>query len=55
LRQVGDDVLGVDDLDVVRRLDVSGRDRAFAFLAQHQRDFVAVVQRKTTPFRFSMM
>jgi hypothetical protein len=48
-------VLGVDDLDVVRRLDVGGRDRAFAFLAQHQRDFVAVVQRNTTPLRFSMM
>ena len=35
---------GIDDLDVVRRLDVAGRDRAFAFLAQHQRDFVTVVQ-----------
>jgi hypothetical protein len=44
LRQVGNDVLGVDDLDVVRGLDVGCRDRAFAFLAQHQRDFVAVVQ-----------
>jgi hypothetical protein len=44
LRQVGNDVLGVDDLDVVRRLDVGRRDRALAFLAQHQRDFVAVVQ-----------
>jgi hypothetical protein len=41
---VGDHVVGVDDLDVVRRLDVAGRDRAFAFLAQHERDFVAVVQ-----------
>jgi hypothetical protein len=41
---VRDDVLGVDDLDVVRGLDVAGRDRAFAFLAQHQRDLVAVVQ-----------
>jgi hypothetical protein len=37
-------MVGVDDLDVVRRLDVAGRDRAFAFLAQHQRDFVTVVQ-----------
>ena len=35
---------GIDDLDVVRRLDVAGRDRALAFLAQHQRHFVAVVQ-----------
>jgi hypothetical protein len=35
---------GVDDLDVVRRLDVGGSDDAFAILAQAQRDFVAVVQ-----------
>ena len=39
-------MLGIDDLDVVRRLDVAGRDRALAFLAQHERDLVAVVQAK---------
>ncbi len=44
MRQVRDHVIRVDDLHVVRRLDVAGRDRAFAFLAQHQRHFVAVVQ-----------
>jgi hypothetical protein len=37
-------VVGVDDLDVVRCLDVAGGDRAFAFLAQHQRHLVTVVQ-----------
>ena len=37
-------MVGVDDLDVVRRLDVGGGDRAFAVLAQAQRDFVAVVE-----------
>jgi hypothetical protein len=44
LRQRGDHVVGVDDLDVVRRLDVGGRDDAFAVLAQRQGDFVAVVE-----------
>jgi hypothetical protein len=34
----------VDDFHVVRRLDVGGRDHAFAVLAQAQRDFIAVVQ-----------
>src|SRR5690606_21453530 len=42
--QVGDDMIGIDDLDVVRQLDVSGRDDALAFLAQDQRDVIAVVQ-----------
>ena len=41
---MGDHVIRIDDLDVVRHLDVRRRDRAFAFLAQHQRDLVAVVQ-----------
>jgi hypothetical protein len=44
VRQVRDHVIRVDDLDVMWGLDVAGRDRALAFLAQHQRDFVAVVQ-----------
>jgi hypothetical protein len=39
---VGDDVIRVDDLDVVRGLDVGRRDDAFAVLAQRQRDFIAV-------------
>ena len=37
-------MLRVDDLDVVRGLDVSGGDGAFAFLAQDQRHFLTVVQ-----------
>jgi hypothetical protein len=43
-RQGGNHVVGVDDLDVVRRLDVGRGDHAFAVLAQAQRDFVAVVE-----------
>ncbi|MDT4814100.1 hypothetical protein FQZ97_471000 [compost metagenome] len=35
---------GVDDLDVVRQLDVAGQHRAGAGLAQHQGHFVAIVQ-----------
>jgi hypothetical protein len=41
---VGDDVIRVDDLDVVRGLDVGGRDRAFAIFAQRQGDLVTVVE-----------
>ena len=37
-------MLGIDDLDIVRHLDVGRGDRAFAFLADDQRDFVTVVQ-----------
>ena len=37
-------MLGVDDFDVMRCLDVSRCDRAFAIFAQAQSDFVAVVQ-----------
>ena len=44
LRQVADDVTRVDDLDVVRGLDVGGGDRTFTVLAQDQGHFVAVVQ-----------
>src|SRR4051812_18595946 len=44
LGQVGDDMVGIDDLDVVRGLDVGGGDDAFAVLAQRQGDLVAVVQ-----------
>jgi hypothetical protein len=44
VRQVGDHVVGVDDLDVVRRLDVGSGHHAFAILAQAQGDFIAVVQ-----------
>src|SRR5690606_14656042 len=44
LGQVGDDMVGVDDLDVVRKLDVGSRHHALAFLAQDQRDVFAVVQ-----------
>ena len=38
LRQVSDDVLGIDDLDIVRRLDVARGDRALALFTQHQCD-----------------
>ncbi|MNT21895.1 hypothetical protein D3C72_1572520 [compost metagenome] len=44
MRQVRDHVVRIDDLDVVRGLDVRCEDRAFAVLAQAQRDFVAVVE-----------
>src|SRR5690606_21084517 len=44
LGKIGDDMIGIDDLDVVRQLDVGGRDHTLAFLAQHQRDVVTVVQ-----------
>ena len=37
-------MLGIDDLDVMHRLDVSGSDRAFALFLQRQHNFVAVVQ-----------
>ena len=43
-REVRDHVLGVDDLDVVRRLDVGRRHRALALLLQRQDRFLAVVQ-----------
>ena len=35
---------GIDDLDVVRQLDVAGQHGAGTGLAQDQGDFVAVVQ-----------
>ena len=35
--EVRDDVLGIDDLDVVRRLDVGGGDRALALFFRLQR------------------
>ena len=44
MRQVGNDVLRVDDFNVVRCLDVGRSDRAFAVFAQAQSHFVAVVQ-----------
>jgi hypothetical protein len=40
----GNHVAGVDDLDIVRRLDVGGGHQALAVLAQAQRDFIAVVE-----------
>ena len=43
-REVGDHVLGIDDLDVVVGLDVGGRDGAFTGLHELQQDVVAVVQ-----------
>jgi len=43
-RQVRDDVLGIDDLDVVVGLDVGGRDRALAALGELQQHVVAVVE-----------
>jgi hypothetical protein len=44
LRQVGNHVVGIDDLDVVRGLDVGSGHHAFAILAQAQGDFITVVQ-----------
>jgi hypothetical protein len=44
LREVGDDMVRVDDLDVVRLLDVGGRDRAGRGLLQLERGLRAVVQ-----------
>ncbi|OIQ66665.1 hypothetical protein GALL_517640 [mine drainage metagenome] len=44
LRQMRDHVIRIDDLDVVRRLNISRSHHAFAFLAQRQGDFVTVVQ-----------
>ena len=44
LREVGNDVLGVDDFDVVRGLDVAGGNSAFAIFAQAQGHFFTVVQ-----------
>src|SRR5690606_20881884 len=42
--QGGNDVIGVDDFNVVRQLDVAGQNDAGALLAQHQSDFLAVMQ-----------
>ncbi len=39
-----DHVIGVDDLDVVHRFDISGSDHAFALLPERQRRLLAVVQ-----------
>jgi len=44
LGQVRNDLIRVDDLDVVWGLDVTSAHRAFALLAQHERDLVTVVQ-----------
>ena len=44
LRQIGDHVLGVDDLYIVRCLNVSSSDLAFAFFAQAECDFIAVLE-----------
>ncbi|CFO06616.1 Uncharacterised protein [Bordetella pertussis] len=42
--QIADQVIRIDDLDVVRQLDIAGHHGAGAILAQHQGHFVAVVQ-----------
>ena len=42
--QIADQVVRIDDLDVVRQLDIAGHHGAGAILAQHQGHFVAVVQ-----------
>ena len=39
-----DHVIRIDHFALVREFDIAGRDNAFAFLAQGNRDFVAVVQ-----------
>ena len=44
MRQMGNDMVRVDDLDVMRSLDVGCRDWAFTFLAQHQGHFFTVVE-----------
>ncbi len=48
-RQVRNQVVRIDDLDIVRQLDVRGVDQAFAFLFQGQRHLVAVVQLEHDP------
>ena len=40
----GNDVIGVDDFNVVRQLDIGGQHNAGALLAQHQRDVFTIVQ-----------
>jgi hypothetical protein len=53
LRQVRDHVVGVDDLDVVRGLDVGGGDApAFAVLAQDRVTSSRLWSLNTTPLRF---
>src|SRR5690606_21398744 len=42
--QRGDDVIGINDLDVVRQVDVGGGDDTGALTTQGQRDFLAVVK-----------
>ena len=37
-------MIRVDDLDIMRGLNVAGRDSAFAVLAQTQRHFFTIVQ-----------
>ena len=44
VRQGGDHVIGVDDFDVVRKLDIGGQHGAGTRLAQHQGHIVTAVQ-----------
>jgi hypothetical protein len=55
VRQVGDDVFRVDDLDVVRRLDVGSGDDTVTVLAQLKVTSSRLCSLKTTPLRFSRM
>jgi len=43
-REMGDDVLRIDDFDVMRQLDVAGTNSAFTFLDQLEVDDITVVQ-----------
>src|SRR3546814_15232877 len=42
--QGGNDVIGVDDFNIVRQFDIAGQHNTGTLLAQHQRDFFAVMQ-----------
>src|SRR5690606_35321612 len=44
ISQGRDHVIGIDDLDVVRQLDVAGQHHALGLLAQYPRDLFATAQ-----------
>src|SRR5690606_18359233 len=48
--QRGNDVIGVDDFNVVRKIDVGSRDHARTLTTQGKRDFFAIVQLEDNAF-----